>query len=176
MDRVSDGANSGYKWPSECSNGFSKRILEESLASITPYFRQASMKRAARSKCLILPRRQKEEEKGTDRRRRWELLSETSTIPASMLKHTSTLSSWCHSYSLREHLSPEVSHNTSCQGGGEGDQQPIDAAVKNTGSDHTLWSVLRRARGEKETRGLRLKCWWVWMKQHWSKGDEGQAV
>lgn len=31
-----------------------KRILEESLASITPYFRQASMKRAARSKCLML--------------------------------------------------------------------------------------------------------------------------
>lgn len=57
MDSVHGGANSGYKWPSECSNGFSKRILEESLASITPYFRQASMKRAARSKCLILPRR-----------------------------------------------------------------------------------------------------------------------
>lgn len=70
MDRVSLAANSGYKWPSEDSNGFSKRILEESLASITPYFRQASMKRAARSKCLILSRRWKEEEKDTGSGRR----------------------------------------------------------------------------------------------------------
>lgn len=57
------GAHSGYKWPLEYSNGFSERILEESLASITPYFRQASMKRAVRSKCLMLPRRWEKEKK-----------------------------------------------------------------------------------------------------------------
>lgn len=57
MDRVSTGANAAYKWPPVHNNGLSERILDESLASITPYFRQASMKRAARSKYLILSRR-----------------------------------------------------------------------------------------------------------------------
>lgn len=107
LDRASGAANSGYKWPLESGNGLSKRILEVSLASITPYFRQASMKRAARSNCLILPRRQ--EEKDTGRRSWWEQLSETSIVSALMSvipKHTSALSYWCHSNSQRELLSP----------------------------------------------------------------------
>lgn len=86
------------------NNGFSKRILDESLASITPYFRQASMKRAARSKCLMLSGRWKEEKKDTERRR-WEGPSETSIVPALMpvfLQNTSTLSSSCLSNSLWE--------------------------------------------------------------------------
>ena len=97
-DRVSSWANSGYKLPSEHNNGFSKRILEESLASITPHFRQASMKRAARSKCLMLQRRWKQKQKDRGRRRWWELFSGESLIPALMsviLKHTSTLSFRC---------------------------------------------------------------------------------
>lgn len=55
--RVGSGTNSKQK-SSVCSNGFSKRIFEESFASITPYLRQASMKRAVRSNCLILFPRQ----------------------------------------------------------------------------------------------------------------------
>ncbi len=34
---------------------------------------------------------------------------------------------------MRELLSPEASQNTSCQEGGEGDQEQIDTEVKNTG-------------------------------------------
>lgn len=51
--RAGSGTNSKQK-SSVCSNGFSKRIFEASFASITPYLRQASMKRAVRSNCLIL--------------------------------------------------------------------------------------------------------------------------
>lgn len=69
MDSVKREPNPGYKCPSECSNGFSKRILEESSASITPYFRQASMKSAARSKYRMLPGRWMEEDKDTGMRR-----------------------------------------------------------------------------------------------------------
>lgn len=64
--RAGSGTNSKHK-STVCSNGFSKRIFEASFASITPYLRQASMKRAVRSNCLILFPRQTRGESNRDK-------------------------------------------------------------------------------------------------------------
>lgn len=145
------------------NNGFSKRILDESLASITPYFRQASMKRAARSKCLMLSGRWKEEKKDTERRR-WEGPSETSIVPALMpvfLQNTSTLSSSCLSNSLRAFCCQKHLGAWAVKEGGPVFSEEIDAEVRDTGTAHTLhcglsFSVIRKKRTVKVQR-LRTK-------------------
>lgn len=48
-------------------------------------------------------------------------------------------------------LLPEATQSTSCQGGGQVDQQQIDAEVKDMGSDYTIHSeVSFSATGRKE--------------------------